>query len=238
MAKCDDQTGTLDEVVRRPSRWTWLAPVAVLATAVMLYFAWPAYRGFMDEAYAVLTSEDAARIERWVDQYGPWGPAVILAGMFMQTLLAVIPSIALMVVAVLAYGPWWGGLLAWAGVTLAALLAFGIGRAVGMGTIERFVGTRSRRKLEEAIDRYGIGVVIAARIAPMISTDAVSFVAGLLCMKLWHFLLATAVGTLPLAVLVAWLGRDWDRMKTGLVAVSVVSLLAVLGYGWYERRRG
>lgn len=237
MTKCDVAIQPEQDVVREASALTWIVPVAVIVTAVVLYFVWPAYTNFVDRAYAVLTSNDADEIEAWVDQYGGWGPAVILAGMFMQTLLAVIPSIMLMVVAVLAYGPLWGGLLAWGGVTAAALLAFGIGRAVGVGTVERFMGTRTRRKMERAVNRYGIGAIIAARIESILSTDAVSFVAGLVCMKLWHFLLATAIGTAPLAILTAWLGQDWRRTQTGLAIASVISIAAIVGYAVYDDRR-
>lgn len=237
MTKCDATIERDEDIVRKAHKLTWIGPIALILAAVLLYFVWPGYASFVDRAYTVLTSGDAEEIQDWVAQYGGWGPAVILAGMFMQTLLAVVPSIMLMVVAVLAYGPWWGGLLAWGGVTLAALLAFGIGRAVGVGTIERFVGTRTRRKMERAVDRYGIGAIVAARIAPILSTDAVSFVAGLVCMKVSHFLLATAIGTLPLAILIAWLGQDWRRMQTGLAALSVISIAAIVVYAIYDRQR-
>lgn len=237
MTKCDADIETDDEFVQKASKLTWIVPLALIVIAVFLYFLWPDYARFVSEAYATLTSNDPDEIGRWVDRYGAWGPAVIMAGMFMQTLLAVIPSMLLMVVAVLAYGPWWGGLLAWTGATLAALLAFGIGRALGVGTVERFLGTRTRRTMEKTIDRYGIAAVIAARIAPLLSTDAVSFVAGLVCMKLSHFLVATAIGTLPLAILIAWLGRDWHRMQTGLAAVSVISIAAIVVYAVYDYRR-
>ena len=63
-----------------------------------------------------------------------------------------------------------------------------------------------------------------------------SIVAGLVGMRFWRFVLATAAGTLPLTVLVAWLGADIDRLKTGLIWVSVASLAIFIAYVIYDRQ--
>jgi uncharacterized membrane protein YdjX (TVP38/TMEM64 family) len=88
------------------------------------------------------------------------------------------------------------------------------------------------------VEDYGVWAVIAARLSPVLSTDAVSIVAGLLGMGWRRFLLATAAGTLPLVVLIAVLGTDIDRMETGLIWISAVSLAAVVGYAVWRRRTG
>jgi uncharacterized membrane protein YdjX (TVP38/TMEM64 family) len=56
-------------------------------------------------------------------------------------------------------------------------------------------------------------------------------------MNYWRFLLATALGTLPLTILIAWLGADIDRLKSGLIWVSVISVALFLAYVVYDRRR-
>ena len=223
-------------VEQEQSRWTWLIPLGILAVLVGLYFVWPGYRDFTDEAYAALSSGSQQEVERWVNGYGPWGFAVILALMFMQTVLAFLPSLLIMVVAVLAYGPMLGGLLAWSGLLLAACLGYGIGRSLGPVTVDRLIGAKAERKMERFVERYGLWGIVAARISPVLSTDAVSIVAGLVGMRFWRFVLATAAGTLPLTVLVAWLGSDIDRLQTGLIWVSVVSLVIFAGYVVYDRQ--
>lgn len=218
------------------SRLTWLIPLGLVALLGLLYAFWPAFQAFADEAYAVAASGDQERMQAWVQGFSPWGFAIILGLMLAQSILAVIPSMLMMVVAVLAYGPLVGGVLAWGGLLLAATLAYGIGRALGPVTVDRLVGAKTERKVARFVDRYGIWGIIAARVAPAISTDAVSFVAGLVEMRYVRFILATAVGTLPLTVLVAWLGRDIDRLQTGLIWVSVVSLVLFVGYVVYDRK--
>ena len=215
----------------------WLVPLGVFAAVGALYTLSPAAREFAQDAYAALGSGDRARTEQWVRGFGAWGPATVLLLMIAQTVIPVIPSVLLMVVTVLAYGPLWGGALTFGGLLLAASVAFGLGRALGPATVGRLVGERTERKVEEFVDRYGAWGVIVARISPVISTDAVSFAAGLVGMRFPRFVLATAVGTLPLTVLVAWLGEDVDRLQAGLIWISVVSLAAFVAYVIRDRRR-
>lgn len=99
----------------KPSKWTWTIPLGILVLLVGLYFIWPGYRGFMDEAYHALASGKQERVEQWVSSFGTWSYLVVLVLMLMQTLLAFLPSLLIMSVSVLAFGPVVGGLLAWRG---------------------------------------------------------------------------------------------------------------------------
>jgi len=211
--------------------------VALLALLTGLYFVWPGFQRFIDDAYRVLSSGEQAQVEQWVSGFGGWGFAVIIALVLFQTIVAFLPSLVTMVVAVLAYGPVLGGLLAWGGLLLAASFGYGIGRALGPVTVDRLIGTKAEQKVEDFVEQYGIWAIIAARISPVLSTDAISIVAGLADMAFWRFLLATAIGTLPLTVLVAWLGSDIDRLQTGLIWISVISLAIFIGYVVYDRHR-
>lgn len=221
----------------KQSKWVWLAPMAVVALVVGLYFTWPAFHGFVDEAYQVFSSGRQERIEAWVGQFGVWSFAVVLGLMLLQTILAFLPSVATMVVAVVAFGSWIGGLLTWGGLLLAASLGYSIGRSFGVASVDRLIGPETEQKMEEVLGRYGVWAVIAARLSPVLSTDAVSIAAGLVRMKFLPFIAATAVGTLPLTVLIAWLGADINRLKTGLIWISVVSLTIFVAYVVYDRRK-
>lgn len=222
---------------RSARRWTWLLPLLVLGGLAVLYAVSSSFQSFVEGAYGALASGERARIERWTQGFGAWGVAAVVALMLFQTLVPFLPSLAPMVVAVLVYGPVQGGLLAWGGMLLAAAFGYGIGRGVGPATVDRLLGSAAERKVTRFVRRYGWWSVIAARISPAFSTDAVSIVAGLARMRFLRFLLATGLGTLPLAILVAWLGADVDRLGTGLIVVSVLSLAALTIWVVYDRRR-
>lgn len=219
---------------RKQSKKTWLIPLGALAVLVGLYFVWPGFQRFINEAYGALASGRQEQVEQWVEGFGAWGFVVVLALMLMQTILAFLPSVLIMVVAVLAFGSVWGGLLAWGGLLMAACLGYGIGRSFGPVTVDRLIGGRAEQKMEDLVERYGVWAVVAARISPVLSTDAVSIVAGLTKMAFGRFVLATAVGTLPLTVAVAWLGADINRLRTGMIWISVTSLALFVGYVLYD----
>lgn len=219
------------------SSLTWAVPLALIGVLVLLYFVWPDYRAFFNRAYTLLVNEQREEFQQWVEGFGAWGPLVILTLMLMQTLIAFVPSVLLMIVTVLAYGPVTGSILTWVGLLLAAMTAYGIGRSLGPVTVYKLIGQDTEEKIEKYVDKYGFWAIIAARISPALSTDAVSYVAGLVKMRFWEFVLATGAGTLPLTVLIAYLGADFERLESGLAWVSGLSIALFIGYVLYRRRR-
>jgi uncharacterized membrane protein YdjX (TVP38/TMEM64 family) len=215
----------------------WLAPAVVVCGLVGAYVVWPAYREVVAEGWAVLSSRDQGRVEAWARGYGLWGPLLIVGAMIAQVIVMVIPSTFMELAAVLAYGPWWGGLLAWASALIAAAVAYGIGRLLGPATVDRMLGGRNRDKVERYVDRYGLWAVMLARFSPILSIDAVSVVAGLGRMGFGRFLLATGAGMAPFVVLLGVLGSDFARLETGLIVVSIASLVAFAAYVIWDHRR-
>lgn len=226
--------------VARQSRWTWIVPLGLVGVLVGAYFLWPSFNDFVSEAYSIFSDGDQERTRAWVRGFGAWGFVVLVAMMLMQTIIAFLPSLVLMVVSVLAYGPVLGGGLAWGGMLLAASLGFVIGRGLGVAAVDRIIGPETEARMLRFVDRYGTWAVIAARISPVLSTDAVSIVAGMAKMRYVRFVIATGIGTLPLTVLVAWLGADVNRLQSGLIWVSIISigmLIAYIAYDFRRRRR-
>jgi uncharacterized membrane protein YdjX (TVP38/TMEM64 family) len=151
--------------------------------------------------------------------------------------LVVINVVLLILVAILAYGPWWGSVVALSGVVVASSIGYGLGHVLGESFVGGLLGEKNEKKVVEQVKRYGVWAVVIARISPVISNDAVSFVAGLARMGYLKFLAATVGGILPLIGLLAYLGEDNDRLKSGLLWVSGVSLVLFGAYVWWDKRR-
>jgi len=213
-----------------------LASLAGIAGLVGLYWLWPGYRAFLDEAWVVLTSDDEARIDAWIGGFGWWGPVVIVLLMIVQIFLIIAPSWLLMVIAVIGYGPWAGALVAGVAVAAASSVGYGLGRLLGRGGLDRLLGEERRAAVERETERYGTWAVVIARVNPLLSNDAVSVVAGIVGMNFWRFLAATLGGIAPLVGAIAWLGRDWTRMREGLLWLSLLSLLGLLAKVWVDHR--
>lgn len=211
--------------------------IVVVGSILLLYLFVPSVNHFLKEAWEVLSSGDERQVSQWVEQFSWWGPLIIIFGMIAQMFLLVIPTPLLMVVSVIAYGPWKGGAIVLLAIFCASSVAYAIGAYFGTPLIERLLGKKSEKKVEGFIEDYGFYAVIITRLSPFLSNDAISFVAGILRMGYWRFIGATMIGILPLTALIAYLGEDNNRLIIGMVWVSVISLIGFVGYVWWDRKR-
>lgn len=209
----------------------------LVAILVICYFAVPPVNDFFNEAWSVLTSDDEARVKKWVEDFGWFGPVVIVVAMIVQMFLLVIPTILLMIVSTLAYGPFWGSIINFTAVIIASSVGYAIGKYLGLSFIERLLGEKTTKKITTFIQEYGFWAVVITRINPFLSNDAISFVAGILKMNYWKFISATAVGITPLILLIAITGQNTDSLKTGLLYGSIASLIIFGGYIWWDKKR-
>ncbi len=211
--------------------------LALVASIVACYFLIPSVQEFLNKAWAVLTSGDEKRITQWVDGFGWFGPVVLILAMIIQMFLIVIPSVALMVVSIIAYGPIWGSLIVFAAVFSASTIGYIIGRYFGPVIVERLIGEKNEQKIADFIDDYGFWAVIVTRVNPFLSNDAISFVGGILKMTYWKFIGATLVGIAPLTIFIAILGRSTDQLKSGLLWGSLVSLVLFGAYVFWDKKK-
>ncbi|NEM99218.1 TVP38/TMEM64 family protein [Pontibacter burrus] len=219
----------------KQSKWPLILTGIIIGGLILSYFIFPGFKQFMQEGWDVLLSGDKDRISEWVNQFGFWGPFFIILAMVAQMFLLVINVVLLMLVAILAYGPVWGSVIAVVAVLVASTVGYMIGKSVGEAGVSKLIGNKTQRKVTDFMDRYGLWAIIIARISPFLSNDAVSFVAGFATMRYWPFIFATFAGIAPLTVLLAWLGENNDRLKSGLIWVSVVSLALFIGYVVYDK---
>ncbi|QCR22957.1 TVP38/TMEM64 family protein [Pontibacter sp. SGAir0037] len=219
----------------KQSKWPLVLTGLILVGLVASYFFIPAFQETIREGWQVMTSGEEERISEWVNQFGFWGPFFIILAMVAQMFLLVVNVVLLMLVAILAYGPIWGSLIAIVAVLVASTIAYLIGHGLGEAGVSRLIGSKAEKKVEGFVEEYGIWAVVIARISPFLSNDAVSFVAGLAGMGYIKFISATLGGIIPLTVLLAWLGENNDRLKSGLIWVSAVSLAGFIGYVLYDK---
>ena len=210
--------------------------IALVFGIVTSYFLIPEVKEFLDEAWSVLTSDDEERVQIWVSGFGWLGPIVLVLAMIAQMFLLVVPSILLMVVSVLAYGPIWGSVIIIASVYAASTVGYFIGSYFGDTIVKRIIGKKSEKKVASFLDDYGFWAVIVTRLNPFLSNDAISFVGGLLRMGYWKFMGATLVGIAPLTAFIAIFGKSIDELKMGLLWGSVISLLAFGAYIWLDKK--
>lgn len=210
--------------------------LAIIIALVLSYFFIPQVQDFLNNGWDVLTSGDEQRTKEWVSQFGWFGPLIIIFTMILQMFLIVIPSPLLMVVTILAYGPFIGALILFAAIFLASSFGYFIGRYFGPVIVEKLIGYKTEKKISDFIEEYGFWTVIVIRLSPFLSNDAISFVGGVLKMGYWKFIGATMIGISPLIVFIAYLGGDYERLKTGLIWTSAISLVLFISFVLWDKK--
>ncbi len=222
---------------RGQSYWPLIISGFIIAAAVLSFFIIPEVNRFLKEAYNILTSENEERISAWVENLGIWGPLFVISAMTLQMFFLVIPSPLLILISVLAFGPGWGSILAILAIIVASTIGYFIGKYIGQAFIIRLIGNKKERKLAFYVDRYGVWAVVITRLTPLLSNDAISFVSGILHMNYWKFIGATIAGITPLVLLMAWFGENNDRLRSGLIWISIISLGILIGYIIFNRKK-
>lgn len=148
--------------------------------------------------------------------------------------LVVAPVTVLIAVSVLAFGPLLGFVYSFTGMTLSALLVFGLGHLLGHEAVRRLAGSRLN-KISQRLAQRGVLAIIAVRIIPVAPFSLINLVAGASHIKFRHFLIGTLIGELPgllaLSIFVDQIGEAIRHPGRGsmvaLIAVAILIVLAV-----------
>lgn len=213
-----------------PSRAWWAVGLVLLAAVLAVLWA------YRDALRSPVSAEELLARFRGL---GPWGPALVVALLVLETLVAPLPGMPLVAASALVYGPVSGFLLSWFGAWLGSMVAFALARR----WLHRRVWTRldaGRRELVERLgERHGFALLVLARLFPLTSVDWLAYAAGVSTIPSRTYALATALGLVPGVAVYTLAGTSvrWARdLETGLAAAGGVLLAAyVLGIWWRQR---
>ena len=174
-----------------------------------------------------------------------WAPlAVILA--YTPASLVMFPRWLITLMAVAAFGPWAAFAYAQTGVLVAALVGYVAGEFVNRETVRHMAGQRLN-KLSAILQKRGLIAVTIVRLVPIAPFMVVNAVMGAMRIKLWHFLVGTAIGMMPGMLATTVLGDqvtsalvDPSRVNGWLVALAGLALAgaAAFGHWWLGRAPG
>ncbi len=177
--------------------------------------------------------------QEYFEDFGMWGPLAIIAFIVLQMFLIFFPSWLPVIIAVRAYGFWWGILIALTGVIIASVIGYFIGKSIKGVILKKIFGEEKMEKMDFWISNYAYGSVVLFRISPFLSNDAISFIAGMLQMKFKKFMMATLTGMIPLAIAIGIFSDDISTLKEGLYWIGGVGFIAYAIYIYidYKKRR-
>jgi uncharacterized membrane protein YdjX (TVP38/TMEM64 family) len=167
-----------------------------------------------------------------------FGVSAALAGIVLLVcdLILPIPGTVVMSALGFLYGTVQGALFGFVGSFLAGLIGYGIGRLCPEKAARRFLGEKDYQRGRNLCERGGGWVIALSRAVPILP-EALAVTAGLLRMRLATFLLALSCGSLPMALLFAWIGATGhDRpLLTLILSFAVPAVLWTLA-SWWQRR--
>jgi uncharacterized membrane protein YdjX (TVP38/TMEM64 family) len=172
-----------------------------------------------------------------VESYGHIGLTLV---MIVQTIIAPIPSEALLVFAgavlplydVLVFG----GL----GLIVGSIIAFHIARRGGRPVVAKIIGEKWTKIMDDWVTENGIKAILLTRIVPIIPFDLVSYVSGITPISFGNYLIATIIGAVPRILFLAYvgsvLGETFVMFGGTLELVFVVGIAGFIILAYLERK--
>lgn len=174
---------------------------------------------------------DAARLTEYYRGLGIWAVVISLGLNILQTFVVFMPSVFLSGANALVFGLFWGTLVSWLGEVIGAVIAFGIYRCLGRGSVEELEKSRGYlQKIDELSSRRGFGIVLILRVLPAMPSGIINLLAALSKISFAAFITATAIGKLPSLVLESFIGHDLFAWRENLARLLILAALAMLGY--------
>jgi uncharacterized membrane protein YdjX (TVP38/TMEM64 family) len=167
-----------------------------------------------------------------------YGVSAGLAGVVLLVMDLVLPVPGTVVMSALGflYGTLLGAVLGFVGSVLAGMIGYGIGRLLPERMARRFLGEKDFTRGRSLFARGGGWVIALSRAVPILP-EALAVTAGMLRMPKMAFFLSLSCGSLPMAVLFAWIGATGhDRpVLTVVLSFAVPAVLWTAASVWHKR---
>ncbi len=176
-----------------------------------------------------------AQLEAWLERtvhgiVDPVAAALLVVGLLSTDVLLPIPSSVLSTLGgeVLGFGA--GTAASFAGLTLGAVIGFGLARTVGRPLMSRLAAADDIERIDRLSERLGVTLLIVTRPIPIFAEAAVLFF-GATGLSWRRFLPPVALVNLVIAAGYSALG-SWVHLPAALTLSIVVPVLAT----WLARR--
>lgn len=223
------------EMTVKNARPAWFVPVTLLALAGMLAVLW--------QWTPLAQWADSDRIVAWAIDFArmPLAPALIVLA-YTPASMVMFPRPLLTLLAVAAFGAWYGFAYAFCGIIVAAMATYALGVRLDRQGVRRIARGRLNR-LTQVMRRRGLLAMTAVRLVPLAPFAVVNMMAGAIRIRPSHFVVGTALGILPGTLTATVFGDQLfaalrDPRLINPLAVAVVLALGCLlvAATWMVRR--
>jgi uncharacterized membrane protein YdjX (TVP38/TMEM64 family) len=173
-----------------------------------------------------------SRIAGWLDgSLSPGAAAALVIGLLAADIFLPVPSSIVSTFAGKMLGFWAGTAASCCGMTIGAVLAFGLVRMFGRPLALWLSNEEDLSRTEALADRYGLLLLVLLRPIPVFAEASVLLL-GVMRLSWWRFLIAIVFSNLGIAAAYAALG-DRVQLPIALAASIAVPLIAALITRWF-----
>ena len=234
---------------KRPRRtrilWVCLGVAALLVLTASLYFCFS--RNPVIVKYRALVQFYSSKKEAaaFVGRFGPYAPIVFIVIQALQVVLAPIPGEATGILGGYLFGTGLGFLYSTIGLTLGSILAFGLGRWLGLPVVRRLVSEEVYHKFDFISRAGGELVTLVCFLIPGFPKDYLCFLLGVSPLQFGMFLVITFFGRIPGTWLLSIQGAkvrsaEYTQFVIYLLVAATAAVLAYIYrdaiFQWMHRR--
>jgi uncharacterized membrane protein YdjX (TVP38/TMEM64 family) len=201
-----------------------MAAVGLAFVAILVLTIEPLRTGISDAVQG-----DTAALREEIRGLGVGGVLIVLALALLHVVVWY-PAEILDAAAGFVYG-FWGALpLVMAGWLLNGVVAYMAGSHIARPLLYRVVDDARFDRMERAVERGGVTLLLGMRLVPIVPFSLFSIVAGAARVRMTTFLWTTAVGYLPLTAIFVYLGSELEELSITdpIIWISAGVLLALL----------
>lgn len=183
---------------------------------------------------------DTAEVRRQADELGVAGPLLIV-GLTLIHAVVFYPAEIVDAAAGFLYGFFPALVLVMTGWLLSALVCYAIGGSVARPLLDRWLGAERFERIEAAIERGGVTLLLSLRLIPIVPFSLTCYAAGAARVPLWRYVWTTFVGYLPITALAVYFGTRLEGVSLTdplVIGTALILLCLLLGGHALARRRG
>jgi uncharacterized membrane protein YdjX (TVP38/TMEM64 family) len=246
-------TGDLPEVrdTQRPrvkaTVWVWIGVAGLLLIGILLYFSFSRNPLVVKYRELVRIYSSRKEVKNLLERAGPYAPIVFIVLQALQVVLAPIPGEATGFLGGWVFGTGLGFIYSSIGLALGSVLAFGLGRWLGLPLVRRLISEQVYHKFDFVARTGGELATLLLFLIPGFPKDYLCFLLGVSPLPFGTFLVIATFGRMPGTWLLSIQGAKVGsaRYTEFVIFLTIAAAAALLAYiyredihRWMRRRHG
>ena len=175
-----------------------------------------------------IASQNLEQTRDFIKSFGSFSWLVYILATTLEIIIAPIPSIIITVAGSLIFGSFNATILTIIGSFLGNIITYFIAKYYGNEYFENLISEKKRALFYKYSEKYGPLVLFILRLNPITSNDIFSYLAGLIGIPFWKFLLSTMLGVTPMIFMVSYFGEAFIKDNPIFKLLFIVITLAYI----------